>query len=85
MKLPRRVIWPVWILYGTEVVDLPMVSTIGELMRRFDRQRNLPWVNIHGLRSRSCREFQRDVEAIIYRRRATADRRERGTHVEAVD
>lgn len=34
-------------LYGTEVVDLPMVSTIGELMRRSTGQRNLPWVNIH--------------------------------------
>ncbi|MEA2174978.1 MAG: hypothetical protein QOD00_2570 [Blastocatellia bacterium] len=34
-------------LYGTEVVDLPMVSTIGELMRRCTGKRNLPWVNIH--------------------------------------
>ena len=34
-------------MYGTEVVDLPMVSTIGELMRRSTGQRNLPWVNIH--------------------------------------
>jgi pyrroloquinoline quinone (PQQ) biosynthesis protein C len=34
-------------LYGTEVVDLPMVSTIGELMRRSTGRRNLPWVNIH--------------------------------------
>jgi hypothetical protein len=34
-------------LYGTEVVDLPMVSTIGELMRRSTGKRNLPWVNIH--------------------------------------
>lgn len=34
-------------LYGTEVVDLPMVSTIGELMRRSTGQRNLPWVAIH--------------------------------------
>jgi hypothetical protein len=34
-------------LYGTEVVDLPMVATIGELMRRSTGKRNLPWVNIH--------------------------------------
>lgn len=34
-------------LYGTEVVDLPMVSTIGELMRRSTGLRSLPWVNIH--------------------------------------
>lgn len=34
-------------LYGTEVVDLPMVATIGELMRRCTGQRNLPWVTIH--------------------------------------
>ena len=34
-------------MYGTEVVDLPMVSTIGELMRRSTGQRKLLWVNIH--------------------------------------
>lgn len=34
-------------LYGTEVVDLPMVSTIGELMKRCTGKRNLPWVAIH--------------------------------------
>jgi pyrroloquinoline quinone (PQQ) biosynthesis protein C len=34
-------------LYGTEVVDLPMVATIGELMRRCTGKRDLPWVNIH--------------------------------------
>ncbi len=34
-------------LYGTEVVDLPMVSTIGELMRRSNGKRDLPWVDIH--------------------------------------
>lgn len=34
-------------MYGTEVVDLPMVATIGELMRRSTGKRNLPWVNIH--------------------------------------
>ncbi|HEX8127477.1 MAG TPA: iron-containing redox enzyme family protein [Pyrinomonadaceae bacterium] len=34
-------------MYGTEVVDLPMVSTIGELMRRSTGRRNLPWVTIH--------------------------------------
>lgn len=34
-------------LYGTEVVDLPMVATIGELMRRCTGKQDLPWVNIH--------------------------------------
>ena len=34
-------------LYGTEVVDLPMVSTIGELMRRCTGKEDLPWVNVH--------------------------------------
>jgi hypothetical protein len=34
-------------LYGTEVVDLPMVATIGELMRRCTGKIDLPWVNIH--------------------------------------
>lgn len=34
-------------LYGTEVVDLPMVSTIGALMRRCTGLRTLEWVNIH--------------------------------------
>lgn len=34
-------------LYGTEVVDLPMVSTIGELMGRCTGRRDLPWVDIH--------------------------------------
>jgi hypothetical protein len=34
-------------LYGTEVVDLPMVSTIGELMRRCTGKRHSPWVNVH--------------------------------------
>lgn len=34
-------------LYGTEVVDLPMVSTIGVLMRRCTGKQDLPWVNIH--------------------------------------
>jgi pyrroloquinoline quinone (PQQ) biosynthesis protein C len=34
-------------LYGTEVVDLPMVATVGELMRRCTGKQNLPWVNIH--------------------------------------
>lgn len=34
-------------LYGTEVVDLPMVSTIGELMRRCTGKHDLPWVNVH--------------------------------------
>lgn len=34
-------------LYGTEVVDLPMVATIGALMKRCTGLQNLPWVNIH--------------------------------------
>jgi pyrroloquinoline quinone (PQQ) biosynthesis protein C len=34
-------------LYGTEVVDLPMVATIGELMRRCTGKKDLPWVNVH--------------------------------------
>ena len=34
-------------LYGTEVVDLPMVSTIGALMRRCTGKQDLPWVNVH--------------------------------------
>ena len=34
-------------LYGTEVVDLPMVSTVGELMGRCTGKRDLAWVNIH--------------------------------------
>lgn len=34
-------------LYGTEVVDLPMVSTIGALMKRCTGLRSLEWVNIH--------------------------------------
>lgn len=34
-------------LYGTEVVDLPMVSAVGELMRRCTGKRSLAWVSIH--------------------------------------
>ena len=34
-------------LYGTEVVDLQMVATIGDLMRRCTGKKNLPWVNVH--------------------------------------
>ena len=34
-------------LYGTEVVDLQMVSTIGALMKRCTGLRTLPWVDIH--------------------------------------
>lgn len=34
-------------LYGTEVSDLPMVSTIGELIVRVTGKRDLPWVDIH--------------------------------------
>jgi hypothetical protein len=34
-------------LYATEVADLAMVSTIGELVRRAVGARDLPWVDIH--------------------------------------
>jgi pyrroloquinoline quinone (PQQ) biosynthesis protein C len=34
-------------LYGTEVVDLPMVATIGELMKRCTGKEHLPWVDVH--------------------------------------
>ena len=34
-------------LYGTEVVDLQMVATIGALMKRSTGLRTLPWVDIH--------------------------------------
>jgi heme oxygenase-like protein len=34
-------------LYGTEVMDLQMVATIGELMRRCTGKQDLPWVNVH--------------------------------------
>lgn len=34
-------------LYGTEVVDLQMVATIGALMKRCTGLRTLPWVDIH--------------------------------------
>src|ERR1700752_1572817 len=34
-------------LYGTEVVDLQMVATIGALMKRCTGLHTLPWVDIH--------------------------------------
>jgi pyrroloquinoline quinone (PQQ) biosynthesis protein C len=34
-------------LYGTEVADLSMVSTIGDVMRQCAGQQDLPWVDIH--------------------------------------
>lgn len=34
-------------LYGTETVDLPMVSTVGELMAKCTGNDDLAWVNIH--------------------------------------
>lgn len=43
----QRYLSGVGFLYGTEVVDLPMVSTIGELMGRCTGKRDLAWVNIH--------------------------------------
>ena len=34
-------------LYGTEVADLAMVSTIGKLVRQCTARKSLPWVDIH--------------------------------------
>ncbi|HKV41788.1 MAG TPA: iron-containing redox enzyme family protein [Blastocatellia bacterium] len=34
-------------LYGTEVADLAMVSTVGGLVRNCTDKRELPWVDIH--------------------------------------
>ena len=34
-------------LYGTEVADLAMVSSIGKLVGNCTNQRSLPWVDIH--------------------------------------
>ena len=34
-------------LYGTEVADLSMVSTIGDIMRQCAGQQDLPWLDIH--------------------------------------
>jgi pyrroloquinoline quinone (PQQ) biosynthesis protein C len=34
-------------LYGTEVADLAMVSTIGKLVRQCTSSKSLPWVDIH--------------------------------------
>ena len=34
-------------MYGTEVADLAMVSTIGELVCEATARRDLPWVDIH--------------------------------------
>jgi pyrroloquinoline quinone (PQQ) biosynthesis protein C len=34
-------------MYGTEVADLAMVSTIGDLVRETTGRRDLPWVDIH--------------------------------------
>lgn len=46
-KASEREVTGLGYLYGTEVVDLPMVSTVGELMRRCTGKRQLAWVNIH--------------------------------------
>jgi hypothetical protein len=43
----QRYLSGVGFLYGTEVVDLPMVSTVGELMGRCTGRHDLAWVNIH--------------------------------------
>jgi len=34
-------------MYGTEVADLHMVSTIGKLVRQCSNKKELPWVDIH--------------------------------------
>ncbi|MGH9824703.1 MAG: iron-containing redox enzyme family protein, partial [Blastocatellia bacterium] len=34
-------------LYGTEVADLAMVSSVGKLVRNCTGKQNLPWVDIH--------------------------------------
>jgi pyrroloquinoline quinone (PQQ) biosynthesis protein C len=34
-------------MYGTEVADLHMVSTIGKLVRQSSGKKELPWVDIH--------------------------------------
>src|SRR5215470_5588255 len=34
-------------MYGTEVADLHMVSTIGKLVRQCSGKKKLPWVDIH--------------------------------------
>jgi hypothetical protein len=34
-------------MYGTEVADLAMVSTIGKLVRQCTGRKGLPWVDIH--------------------------------------
>lgn len=34
-------------MYATEVADLAMVSTIGQLVRECAGQRDLPWIDIH--------------------------------------
>jgi hypothetical protein len=34
-------------MYATEVADLAMVSTIGQLVRECTGQRDLPWIDIH--------------------------------------
>lgn len=48
-------------LHGTEVVDLPMVSAVGELMRRCTGKRNLAWVNIHVLQEPNHVESSRQA------------------------
>jgi pyrroloquinoline quinone (PQQ) biosynthesis protein C len=46
-KASREYLAGLGFLYGTEVVDLQMVATIGALMKRCTGLRTLPWVDIH--------------------------------------
>lgn len=46
-KASREYLSGLGFLYGTEVVDLQMVATIGALMKRCTGLRTLPWVDIH--------------------------------------
>ena len=46
-KASREYLSGLGFLYGTEVVDLPMVATIGALMKRCTGLQTLRWVDIH--------------------------------------
>lgn len=46
-KASREYLSGLGFLYGTEVIDLQMVATIGALMRRSTGLQTMPWVDIH--------------------------------------
>ena len=46
-KASREYLSGLGFLYGTEVVDLQMVATIGALMKRSTGLRTMPWVDVH--------------------------------------